>query len=148
MWFWREPRTVSISWCLPLVNLGATSKKGEGFVWCCLVGAVDGDKVIGMHLLLLGDLCDGLWRGSNSRLRFKLRVAPQAIFDGENIPHDAELMADKSPYRQHECILTIWTQVAGDFQNIYGGWTKIIRVTRFSSHCPFKMNGNKLASFS
>ncbi len=63
------------------MNLGATSRNGEEFAWCCLVGGAVGEIVIGIHLLRFGDLEDGLWRGSKSRLL--LRVA-QAIL-AENV---------------------------------------------------------------
>ena len=45
---------------LPLVNFGEISPNGEGVVWCCLVGGVDGESVIGTHLLLFGERADGL----------------------------------------------------------------------------------------
>ena len=68
---------------LPLVILGVTSENGDGLDWCCFVGGAEGERVIaiGTHLLLLGEREFGLCSGSNSRLRFKLRVAPQAISD-------------------------------------------------------------------
>lgn len=62
---------------LPCVSLGKTSSKGDGSVCWGLVGGVDGDSVIGIHLRRFGVLCAGLWSGSNSKLLF--RVAPQAI---------------------------------------------------------------------
>ena len=65
---------------LPDVNFGETSPKGDGSELCTFVGGTEGDSVIGIHLLLLGDLLFGLWTGSNSKLRF--RVA-QAIFATE-----------------------------------------------------------------
>ena len=66
------------SHALPVDNLGEISENGDGRIWCDFVGGVTGDIVIGTHLLLLGDRCDGLYKGSNSILLFK--VAPQAIF--------------------------------------------------------------------
>ena len=48
-------------WCiLPCVNFGKTLSKGDGSVCSGLVGGVDGDKVIGIHLRRFGVLCDGL----------------------------------------------------------------------------------------
>jgi len=59
-------------------NLGPTSPNGDGWIWCCFVGGVDGDKVIGIHLRRFGVVWPGLCNGSKSRDLFS--VAPQAIF--------------------------------------------------------------------
>ena len=66
------------------MNLDVISPNGEGFVWCCLVGGAAGERVIGIHLLRLGERCEGLCNGSNSKVRFS--VAPQAILNSQKYP--------------------------------------------------------------
>lgn len=42
------------------VNFGGTSPKGEGLIWCALVGGVDVVTDKGIHLRRLADLPFGL----------------------------------------------------------------------------------------
>ena len=60
----------------PDLTFGVTFPNGDGFTWWALVGGVTGDRVIPIHLRRFGDLGD-VWRGSKSKLRFKVA---QAIF--------------------------------------------------------------------
>jgi len=57
-----------------------TGVNNDLLIWCCLVGGAAPDIVKGIQRLLLSERSDPeSCTGSKSKVRFKLRVAPQAI---------------------------------------------------------------------
>lgn len=48
-------------------SFGFIFLNGDGWIWCCLVGGVDGDSVIGIYFFCLGVVWFGLCKGLNLR---------------------------------------------------------------------------------